>query len=139
MRLLALLAPALLAACAVTPAERAHEQAAAADTQAKLAARLAGYTQRAPVECIQEFPNRQTTAYGAKILYSDQGGGRGGTLYVNDTTGGCEGMGHGDYLVTVSHTGELCAGDIGRTFQQTSRIPTGSCALGKFTPYVRNR
>ena len=128
-----LVAAAVLAGCASTPAERAHEQAAAATTQQKLDARLAGYTPGQPVDCINDYPTSHSEAFGSKILYSFSRD----TLYVNDTTGGCESMQNGDYLVTVSNSGRLCSGDIGRTFQPDTRVPTGSCALGRFTPYQR--
>lgn len=128
-----LAAGALLAGCASTPAERAHAQAAATSTQQKLDARLAGYTAGQPTDCINQFPTSHTEAFGSKILYSFSRN----RVYVNDTTGGCEGMERGDYLVTVSNAGRLCRGDIGRTFQPTVSVPTGSCALGAFTPYER--
>ena len=75
-----------------------------------------------------------TEAHGSTILYVVSSR----RIYANQTTGGCEAMERGDYLVTVSNEGRLCRGDIGRTFQPQVRIPTGSCALGAFVPYSRN-
>ena len=124
---------ALLAGCASTPAQRAQEATAAATTQQKLDARLAGYTAGQPTDCITEYPTSHSEAFGSKILYSFSRD----TVYVNDTTGGCESMQNGDYLVTVSNSGRLCSGDIGRTFEPNVHVPTGSCALGRFTPYQR--
>lgn len=123
----------LVGGCAVTPAEQARDRAAAATVQQKLDARLAGLTPGPPTDCIAQYPAVHSEAYGAKIVYvvSDR------LVYVNDTGGGCENMDRGDYLVTVSNQGRLCRGDIGRTFQPTVNIPTGSCALGSFTPYSR--
>ena len=124
---------ALLAGCVVAPAQRARDQQAAVSTQQRLDARLAGLSPGPQTDCIIQFPAVHSEPYGAKIVYVV---GR-KLVYVNDTGGGCESMDRGDYLVTVSNGGRLCRGDIGRTFQTGSNIPTGSCALGSFTPYSR--
>ncbi|WP_174297609.1 hypothetical protein [Sphingomonas bacterium] len=131
---LALLAGCALAGgCTVTPAERARDQAAAATTQQKLDARLAGLSPGPQTDCIPQYPTVHSEPYGAKIVYIVSNR----LVYVNDTGGGCEGLDRGDYLVTISHGGRLCRGDIGQTFQTGTNVPTGSCALGSFTPYSR--
>ncbi len=122
----------LLAGCAQTAAGRAQAQAAEATTQQKLAARLAGLTPGKPTDCIREFPTAHSRAYGSRIVFEVTRN----ELYVNDTTGGCESMERGDYLVTVSNEGRLCRGDIGRTVEPQAHVSTGSCALGSFTPYT---
>ena len=130
---LALVSVTLLSGCAATPAQQARAEQAAATTQQRLDARLAGLTPGKPTDCLLNYPSAHSTAYGSKIVYEvtrDQ-------LYVNDTTGGCESMERGDYLVTVSNEGRLCRGDIGRTVDPSTRVSTGSCALGAFTPYTR--
>ena len=95
--------------------------------------RLAGLTPGKPTDCLNNLPSNSTETFGATILYKVNSR----LIYRNDTSGGCEGMEHGDYIVTVSNEGRLCRGDIGRTFEPSSRIPTGSCALGAFVPYQR--
>ncbi|MGI4731394.1 MAG: hypothetical protein ACRYFW_06575 [Janthinobacterium lividum] len=130
---LALAGTVALTACAATPASRARAQAADASVQQRLAARLAGYTPGPPTDCIREFPTYHSEAIGSRIIYSADRS----TLYVNETTGGCESMERGDYLVTVSTSGRLCRGDIGRTVTPSVNISSGSCALGSFTPYTR--
>ena len=134
MRILALSLLTLAAGCAATPQQVAREQSEQQARADKLAARLAGYTPGQPTDCLTNLPgNRTTEAIGATILYKEGNG----LIYRNDTSGGCEGLEHGDYIVTVSNEGRLCRGDIGRTYAPTVRVPTGSCALGSFVPYRR--
>ncbi len=132
------LIPCLLltvAGCAATPQETAHAQAEQAQRADKLAARLAGFTPGPAQDCLTDLPgDRPSETIGSTILYVQSPR----LIYRNDTSGGCEGMEHGDYIVTVSNSGRLCRGDIGRTFQPTvGSIPTGSCALGAFIPYTK--
>ncbi len=125
----------LVAGCAATPQEIARAQAEQAQRADKLATRLAGYTPGRPQDCLTNLPgDRPSETIGSTILYVQSSK----LVYRNDTTGGCEGMERGDYIVTVSNSGRLCRGDIGRTFQANSgNVPTGSCALGSFIPYTR--
>jgi hypothetical protein len=124
-----------LAGCAATPQETARAQAEQAQRADKLATRLAGFTPGQPQDCLTNFPgDRPSETIGSTILYVQSPK----LIYRNDTSGGCEGMERGDYIVTVSNGGRLCRGDIGRTFQPTvGNIPTGSCALGAFVPYSK--
>ena len=132
MRALPLLVLTLVAGCAATPKQRAQAQAEQTRRADKLAARLAGYTPGRPQDCLTNLPgDRPSETYGSTILYVQ--GPR--LVYRNDTTGGCESMERGDYIVTISNSGRLCRGDIGQTFEPVSRVPTGSCALGAFIPY----
>jgi hypothetical protein len=125
----------LIAGCAASPRDVAAEQQRHAATADKLQAALAGFSPGTPTSCLPlSYPDVQTTAYGATILYRVSSN----LVYRNDTSGGCESMEHGDYIVTVSNEGRTCQGDIGRTFQPSVGIPTGSCALGRFVPYTRH-
>lgn len=84
------------------------------------------------VDCIDtRFTRPSLSAYGDKLLYRV---GR-DLVWVNDTTGGCSNVTRGDALVTRQYQTRLCRGDIAQTVNLVSRIPTGSCALGAFTPY----
>ena len=129
--LAALAGGALIAAAA--PAARGDRAADEQKVQAKLAARLAGYTPGRPTDCLINYPDVHTTGYGSRIVYEVNRH----LLYVNQTTGGCEGLANGDILVTDSEEGRPCRGDIARTFEPVPHVPTGSCALGAFTPYER--
>ncbi len=122
-----------LGSCAATPAETARAADRRAAQQAALDKELAGLTPGKTQSCMPGYQSRSASlkAYGPKLVYSVSP-----TLkYVNDTGGGCENVASGDILVTKSPTGELCSGDIGRTVQPGSSIPSGSCALGNFTVY----
>jgi hypothetical protein len=124
-------------ACTASPREQARTAAAEAASAQKLEQRLAGYQAEKPIDCLPalESSRANTEAIGSALLYKVNNG----LIYRNDTTGGCENVGRGDFIVTRSPEGRLCRGDIGQTFQQGTRIPTGSCALGNFIPYRKPR
>lgn len=127
-----LMLPALLlGACTQTQAEVERAQVREAGVQEKLAKELAGLVPGKPETCISQFPQKQSSGYGATILYRVNKG----LVYRSDTVGGCEGIGRGDILVTRTPSGQLCRGDIAQTFDQSSRFPTGSCSFGAFVPY----
>lgn len=135
MRALALacLAPALLSACARTPAETAAStQREAADAD-RLATALAGLVPGQTTSCLPITGNQQarTEAYGPTILYRYTPG----LVYRTDTSGGCEGIARTDVLITRQVSGRLCAGDIATTVDVASRVQTGSCSFGQFTAY----
>lgn len=92
---------------------------------------VAGMTPGKPMSCLRERTPTSLTAIGDKLLYRASSR----LIYVNETTGGCENVARGDTLVTKSFGGGLCRGDIAQTVDLPARIPTGSCALGDFTPY----
>jgi hypothetical protein len=138
MRILAptlALAALALTGCAMSPAETARAQERAAADQAALGQKLAGLHPAGTTDCLDHFQtnNASLSAYGPALVYrvSDR------LVYVNDTAGGCEAVSRGDILVTKSNQGQLCRGDIGQTVTPGSRVPSGSCALGSFTKYVR--
>lgn len=135
MHKLALLPLLLVAGCAATPEQHARLAARQQSDEQRIDAKLAGLVPGKPTTCIPDFPTRNSTAIGRTILYQVSGR----LYYRNDTGGGCEGMEHGDILITVSHTGQLCRGDIGRTVNPGGRFPTGSCSLGEFVPYTAAR
>jgi len=120
-----------LTGCTMTPAETARAQAAAEADRAALGQQLAGLRPTKTDDCMDNFQSSSLKAYGSTLVYRVSGN----LIYVNDTSGGCEGIERGDYLVTKSSFGRACRGDIGRTFQPGSQIPTGSCSLGSFTTY----
>lgn len=125
------LAALALTGCAMTPAETARAQAAAKADRDALGQQLAGLHATGTSDCMSNFNSSSLKAYGSTLVYRVSNS----LIYVNETTGGCEAIARGDYLVTRSNSGRVCRGDIGRTFMPTSNIPTGSCALGSFTTY----
>ena len=104
--------------------------------QAAVDKALAGLVPGKQTSCIATrlASNANTEVYGKVLLYRFSNG----DVYRNDTTGGCEGNGD-DLLVQIEQEGRPCSGDIIRTVDRYSRIPTGSCALGQFTPYLKPR
>ena len=127
----------LLAGCATTPEQRAAQARDEATTQAKLAKALAGFEPSGPPQtCINERrDDYHTTTIGDTIFYRF---GR-DEIFVNRAPG-CQGAERGDALVLVNYqAGLLCSGQIVRTVDVISRVQTGSCALGEFTPYKRAR
>ncbi len=132
MRMTLIVLPLLIAGCAVTPAQQQAIDERAAVTQDRLAAALADYTPGATTTCLPVILHSQPSkAYGATILF----GSRTGRFYRSDTSGGCEGAGRNDALITSTPQSRLCSGDIARTVNLVSGTPTGSCSLGPFTEY----
>ena len=127
--------PLIAAILVLTGCMGQGQEAASAETQAGLDKALAGLTPGPPTSCIPvQLSPVGTHAYGKVLLYTFAGG----DVYRNDTAGGCEGGGD-DVLVQVEHEGRPCSGDIIHTVDRYSHIPTGACALGPFTPYLKPR
>lgn len=94
---------------------------------------IAGKTPGKPVDCIDtRWRQPRLTAYDDKLVYTVDRK----LVYVNQTTGGCGGVARGDALVSQRYQTRACRGDIAQTIDFPARIPTGSCALGSFTPYT---
>jgi hypothetical protein len=123
----------LLAGCAPTMADRERMAQDQAHQQAKLDAALAGLTPGQPRSCVNpsDLQNANTETYGSTILYRVSRN----LIYRNDTSGGCFGLSRDDIIVTKSYTGQMCRGDIVRTIDRGSRMPSGSCVFGDFVQY----
>ncbi|WP_141395867.1 hypothetical protein [Sphingomonas spermidinifaciens] len=130
----AVAAAATLSGCAATPRETAAREARQARSAAELDQRLAGFTAGKPTTCLPNRNARRSDYFGDTIIYEVSGN----LLYRTDTSGGCS-LRNDDILVTRSTIGQLCRGDIAHTVDRASRFPTGSCALGEFTPYRKTR
>lgn len=93
---------------------------------------IAGKTAEKPIACIDtRLRSGSLTAYDDKLVYEISRK----LVYVNNTSGGCQGVERGDTLVTRQYQPRLCRGDIATTVDTGSRTQTGSCSLGDFTPY----
>ncbi|MEH3047567.1 hypothetical protein [Sphingomonas adhaesiva] len=124
-------AAAALSALAVGVADARRNRSPEAEYQRL----IAGKTPGKPVDCIDtRFDRPSLSAYGDKLIYRVSSK----LVYVNDSTGGCQGVARGDVLVTRQFQSRLCKGDIAQTVSVPPAIPTGSCALGSFTPYRAN-
>ena len=109
-----------------------------AEASATLARELDGRVAGAPVNCIgNSASTRPMIIDSHTILYRD-----GGRVYRNDVVGeGCaRGLARGDIVVSQSLVGDAyCQGDLIHMRARTGGMLTGSCSLGSFTPYTRNR
>ena len=124
-----MLLPLLIATAIGASAASAAGDDKAAESYRKL---IAGKVAEAPVDCIDtRFSQPSLTAYDDKLVYRVSSK----LVYVSETRGGCQGVARGDTLVTRQFQPRLCRGDIARTVNFPAGIPTGSCAIGPFTPY----
>lgn len=129
-------------ACAAIAGAAAMSAASAADDkrpgpyarqQIKLEKELARLKPQPQVDCIDtRFRNVSLKAIGSRLIYRQSRD----RIYVSETAGGCENVARGDALVTRQFGPRLCRGDIATTIDRAARFPTGSCAIGPFTPYT---
>lgn len=117
----------LLAGCTTTA-----EQSDARD-RARLEKALAGLTPGEPMRCLRHEQVNQIRTFDGTILYV---AGR-NRLWRNDVVGNCAGLRRGDIVVSKTFGSQYCEGDIIQTRSPTGGFPSGSCSLGRFTPYTR--
>lgn len=110
---------------------KGYQARQAAQDKVELDKQLAGLVPGKPQTCIDPIRYRDTTRVGDTILYKN---GR-NDIMRTDTGGGCFGLRRGDAIVTKTFGSQLCRGDIVRTVDLTSHIPSGSCSFGDFIPY----
>lgn len=123
----------LAAAAACTPAVPV---ALSPSQQAQLGEALAGRSAGPAIACVNQRHLRGNRSIGeAAVLFE----GVGSTVYVNRPPGGCPLLNLGRTLVTRTIGTQLCRGDIVSVVDMTSGMHLGSCALGEFTPYRRQR
>jgi hypothetical protein len=122
----------LTAGCAMDDRAEADR---AADSQAQLSTRLAGYEPDGPpVSCVNMRDLRGNKSAGGAIVFEGTGRGR---LWVNNPPGGCPDLGYGRALRTTTPTTQLCRGDIASVVDTVSGFQDGACGLGDFQPYRR--
>lgn len=117
----------LLAGCTTTA-----EQSDARD-RARLEKALAGLTPGEPMRCLRHEQVNQIRTFDGTILYV---AGR-NRLWRNDVVGNCAGLRRGDIVVSKTFGSQYCEGDIIQTRSPTGGFLSGSCSLGRFTPYTR--
>jgi hypothetical protein len=116
---------AALAACAAPAPEPAPQ---------RQASELAGRTPGPAQDCIPSVrtePLRVAEGDTHMLLY-----GRGTTIWASRLEPGC-GFSHNDTLITESHDGRYCKGDLVRSNNGISNIPGPTCVFGEFVPYKR--
>jgi len=121
----------LLAACTTTAAT---EQSDTRD-RARLTKALAGLKAGEPLRCIRRDQFNEIRTFEGTILYV---AGR-GRMWRNDVVGNCAGLRRGDIVVSKTFGSQYCDGDIIQTRSPMGGVLSGSCSLGKFTPYARDK
>ncbi|MBB5711888.1 hypothetical protein [Sphingomonas xinjiangensis] len=99
---------------------------------------LAGLTPGAPQRCLRRDRVTELRTAPNVILYV---AGR-DRVWRNDVVGeGCaRGLARGDIVVSRNLvSGEYCSGDLIHMRVRTGGTLTGTCSLGQFVPYTRNR
>ena len=119
----------LLAGCTTTGGA---EQSDARD-RARLDKALAGLTPGEPVRCLRRDQYNEIRTFEGTILYV---AGR-NRIWRNDVVGSCPGLRRGDIVISRSFGSQVCDGDIIQTRAPTGGFLSGSCSLGKFTPFTR--
>ncbi len=125
---------AILGASSIAPAKsEAYDSKAAA----KLAKALAGRTAGQPVGCISNSRGSAMQIVVDRTILFRQGA----TVYVQKPSGGCHGLGSGNYtlLTRLQGTSRLCSGQIGEVVDRTSGFTYGSCVFSEFVPYSKVR
>lgn len=118
----------LLAGCATTATEQSDTRG-----RARLEKALAGLTPGEPMRCLHRDRFNQIRTFDGTILYV---AGR-NRMWRNDVVGNCAGLRRGDIVVSKTFGSQYCEGDIIQTRSPTGGFLSGSCSLGKFTPYTR--
>jgi len=95
---------------------------------------LTGYTAGEAQLCLDPRTIRNPEAFGEKTLIFRQGK---AIIWRSDTKGGCDELGD-DKLETRQFGSRMCRGDRATTVDITGD-ETGSCVLGDFVPYRRNK
>jgi hypothetical protein len=116
------------------PAACAAPQPAAAPAPRQQVSELAGRTPGAPEDCIPIYRTEALRVADGDthlLLY-----GRGSTIWASSLGPGC-GFTYSDTLITESHDGRYCRGDLVRSSNGISNIPGPTCVLGEFVPYKR--
>lgn len=122
----------LLAGCA---ASNAAGDGSDARERAKLDKAVAGLTPGEALRCIRHDQVTQIRTFPGTILYV---AGR-GRMWRNDVVGSCPGLRRGDIVVSRTFNSQYCDGDLIQTRAPMGGFVSGSCSLGSFTPYTRQK
>lgn len=128
-------AAAMLASCALSPAEQARQDGVTAREEARLAEALAGFEPTGRTNaCVPRFEVRQTKLYDGAILFERSRN----HVYRSDVGPGC-GRNQDDILVFKSVNGSsYCSGDIVQLRARSGGFFSGTCSLGEFTELRRD-
>lgn len=133
--MIAVAATAMLAGCAMSPADQARQDAAAAREEARLTEALEGFEPTGrTTSCVPRFEVRQTKLYDSAILFERSRD----HVYRSDVGSGCSNS-RDDILVFKSVNGSsYCSGDIVQLRARSGGFFSGTCSLGEFTELKRD-
>ena len=124
-------AAAALASCSTSSQQADYDQRG----EARLTQALAGKVAGRPVDCLPTYRSGDLVRVDDNTALFRDGPNR---VYRNELHGFCNGLGDdSNTLVTTSHSGRLCRGDIARVVDLPSGMTVGSCVIGDFVPYTR--
>lgn len=124
MRVLAILAAALLAACSVPQPL----------PQARQPAEIAGRVPGTPTDCLPAYDRQQfhvSDSDPSTLVY-----GNGKTIWVNRLSPACS-ISWNDIPIFEVTGASYCRGDLVHSVDRTSQIPGPTCVLGDFVPFTR--
>lgn len=123
---------ALLASCTMS----AEAPAPSLQAQTKAQQLVAGKVALAPISCLPTRKANDMVVIDDNTLAYKDGTSR---VYINHPTGGCAQASQGHTALVSHQIGQEgpCSGDVVQVVDTLSHQAIGSCALGDFTPYVR--
>ena len=119
----------LAASCTADPPAEAS-----AEAHSRLSQHLAGRVAGEPLSCVRQLDLQGNRSVGGKLVFETR---TRDLVYVNEAD--CPELTSSRALKTRTSTGQLCAGDIVDIIDPGTPVGYGSCGLGRFTPYRRQR
>lgn len=104
--------------------------------QQSVDAALAGFRAGEPTNCLPNNRSFSSRRVGESTVLFRVGPGE---LWRNDLPRECAGINSAAALVTQTPVGRLCRGDIVNFIDLRTGIQLGSCPLGQFVPYRREK
>ena len=106
------------------------------EAQAEFDRLLAGRSPGRTVSCVRQPDLLGSRSIGEEVILFE---GRGGITWVNRPPAGCPRLNSGRSLVSITPTTQLCRGDIVNVVDPVGGFSYGSCGLGDFVPWRRER
>jgi hypothetical protein len=133
MRGISLLVVGIAAASCAASAQQPARTAKSETTYQRL---LAGKVARAPISCLPTRKANDMVVIDENTIAFKDGSSR---VYINHPQGACNQLGQGHTALVSKQFGQNgpCRGDVAQVVDTLSGMTLGSCALGDFTPYVR--
>jgi hypothetical protein len=133
MRGISLLLIGVVAASCAASAKQPARTAKAEATYQKL---LAGKVAQAPISCLPTRKANDMVVIDENTIAFKDGNSR---VYINHPQGACNQLGQGHTALVSEQFAQKgpCRGDVAQVVDTLRHMTLGSCALGDFTPYVK--